>query len=79
LQALRGVQWLVAITVVAVPNEPRHAASWLKRAAWAPAGPRSGPRASAPFGCYAVIRMFSCRNSGATSAPFAQTSVWNSG
>ena len=34
---------------------------------------------SAATGCYAVTLMLSRRNSGAKSAPFAQTSVWKSG
>lgn len=38
--------------------------------------PRDVPGAA---GCYAVTRTLSCKNSGAKSAPFAQTSVWNSG
>ena len=29
----------------------------------------------APFGCYAVTRTLSCKNSGAMSAPFAHTNV----
>ena len=36
---------------------------------------RAARRASAPSGCYAVTRTLSCRNSGAMSAPFGQTSV----